>query len=424
MSFYTMHKCGDSSKEYVGRPIETYRSEDGCLTVQIEARLAQNGLPYPVAWTTYETEEDGLSSCFNATELHLPSDRSKRISTAPDEDTPENRERIVAECAAMYRDGIKYYRSDLVHNHGPVHCKITADCFSDSPYIQKEEGKNMSTITEQINGTQQEAKAKSSWQERFAGLVTSAAGWEAYLKTSAEHPGMSVHNIAAIMQGRIAWGYEDTTELYTMEEANNLGGHVRKGAHPIPLTEAVRGEDGKITFKTVQKFPTEVIGGLDPQRFRGKPFKVNSMVPESLDRFTDACNRANGMDLSDPAAYIIARRYGLVEENTPLPIDKAFLSDNIDEVLAKAESVHKKLADVCGQIDRALKLQKHPEWATERDVKRGLVDSAPTESATQNKVQTPTAEQVLKGATEAKARAEQAGTEDRAKSMKQGVGGR
>lgn len=211
---------------------------------------------------------------------------------------------------------------------------------------------------------------RKGWKERLSDMLSTEDGWKAFLDVIAEHPGMSARNAGSVVQYRLATGASDTQELLTYEQARELGGHVAKGAKGIPLSKASHDADGHISFETVIVFPAGKCVGLDEKRYRGRPRQVHPEVSESVDAFVQATEGIALESLSPVADYAFGRRYGLVDAADGLPPRP--VADDAHELAARCGEVSRELGDVCHRVDRALKLQAHPEWADERDEALGI----------------------------------------------------
>lgn len=137
MSNYTMHHTQDYGRRHM------YKSEDGRLTVEVIAtehderdahclpRIWQRRgfidrfMPTTLYTEAYFTDEDGNQwGMFNPCELKLPGRRTINFSRIY-EATPENERALVAEAAAMYRDGVRCYESGSW-----TPCEITPECLA------------------------------------------------------------------------------------------------------------------------------------------------------------------------------------------------------------------------------------------------------------------------------------------------------
>ena len=131
--FYTMHEL-----EGFGTT-SNYESEDGRLLVVIKAMEHDEGDRHDVAniWlrkgrvdrfmptslfvTTYYTEDDGSQTGRFNPFISLNQINFSRLYEA----TPENERALVAECAAMYRDGVRRYEAE-----GWIPCEVTPECLA------------------------------------------------------------------------------------------------------------------------------------------------------------------------------------------------------------------------------------------------------------------------------------------------------
>ena len=138
MSYYTMHLTEDQGRRH------TYQSEDGRVIVDVAAVEHDEGrrtdaanvwrrrghvdrfMPTTLHVSTYHYDEGG--SCFghfNPYVLSVPGRYEINFARLY-EDTPENVRALVAEAAAMYRDGVKAYEaSDWIP------CEVTPECLAD-----------------------------------------------------------------------------------------------------------------------------------------------------------------------------------------------------------------------------------------------------------------------------------------------------
>lgn len=131
MAFYTMRHTEDRG---IYGQLHYYASEDGRLTVVVsEVRFVSDRKMTSAlrVETTYEDSRGGGWAWFNPTELWSTTrdkggyDRYETITNdarmfSP---TPENERALVAECAAMYRDGVKTYEAN-----GWAPCKVMPEC--------------------------------------------------------------------------------------------------------------------------------------------------------------------------------------------------------------------------------------------------------------------------------------------------------
>ena len=206
---------------------------------------------------------------------------------------------------------------------------------------------------------------RKRWDERFALTVRDREGWREWLEVLAEHPGMSVHNAAAVVQHRLTYDVHDTQELLTFDQAKELGGHVRRGARAIPIAvpRAATGEDGAqaTRFETEFRFLARDCEGLDRDRYQGRPRKVNPSDADSMDMFVRATSGIDLDGLGPEAEWAFERRYGLLDPSDPLPP----VPDDAETraLVARCGAIQAHLSDVCRRLDRALKLEAHPEWA-------------------------------------------------------------
>ena len=129
--FYTMHKLEDLGTT------RHYESEDGRLLVVLQTMGHDEGnrhdvvnvllrkgrvdrfMPTTLFVETYYTDDDGnqwgrFNPFIAGWQINL-----SRLCEA----TPENERALVAECAAMYRDGVKTYEAD-----GWTPCEVTPEC--------------------------------------------------------------------------------------------------------------------------------------------------------------------------------------------------------------------------------------------------------------------------------------------------------
>lgn len=131
MAFYTMRHTDDRG---VYGQLHYYTSEDGRLTVVVsEHRFVSNRKMTSVLRvdTTYEDSRGGAWAWFNPAGLWSTTrdkgghDRHRVIANDARvfPPTPENEFALVAECAAMYRDGVKTYEAD-----GWTPCEVTPEC--------------------------------------------------------------------------------------------------------------------------------------------------------------------------------------------------------------------------------------------------------------------------------------------------------
>lgn len=131
--FYTMHELEDFGTT------RNYESEDGRLLVVLETTEHDEGDRHDIAniWlrkgyvdrfmptslfvTTYYTEDDSSQmERFNPF-IILNQINLSRLYEA----TPENERALVAECAAMYRDGVSHYKAE-----GSTTCEVTPECLA------------------------------------------------------------------------------------------------------------------------------------------------------------------------------------------------------------------------------------------------------------------------------------------------------
>lgn len=139
MSYYTM-------REVEGHNGSRFVSEDGRLTVLLSVTEHDRGDRHDLMniWIReglYEGEfldstlnvsveyvdDEGVAlGIYNPTVCVTGSRPGRALNFSRLlEDTPENRRTIVAECAAMYRDGIRYYRGQE-----RTSCTVTTDCLA------------------------------------------------------------------------------------------------------------------------------------------------------------------------------------------------------------------------------------------------------------------------------------------------------
>lgn len=135
MSNYTMHRAQDYGRRH------TYESEDGRLFVEISVcehdrsrktdaanvwkrcGFVDRFMPTTLHVEAQFTDDEGRAwGRFNPYALSVPG-RFEINFARLYEATPENERALVAEAAAMYRDGVRAYRAD-----GWTPCEITPDC--------------------------------------------------------------------------------------------------------------------------------------------------------------------------------------------------------------------------------------------------------------------------------------------------------
>lgn len=131
--FYTMHELEDFGTT------RHYESEDGRLLVVLQTMEHDEGNRHDVAnvWLrkgrvdrfmpttlfveTYYTDDDGNQwGRFNPFIAGWQINFSRLC-----EATPENERALVAECAAMYRDGVRSYEAE-----GYTPCEVTPECLA------------------------------------------------------------------------------------------------------------------------------------------------------------------------------------------------------------------------------------------------------------------------------------------------------
>lgn len=131
--FYTMHELEDLGAT------RRYESEDGRLMVVIETTWHDEGdrsdianfwmrkgyiyrfMPAMLFVETYYTDDDGRQwGMFNPFIAGWQINPSRLC-----EATPENECALVAECAAMYRDGVRAYKAE-----GWTPCEVTPECLA------------------------------------------------------------------------------------------------------------------------------------------------------------------------------------------------------------------------------------------------------------------------------------------------------
>ena len=129
MAFYTMRHVEDRG---IYGQRHCYRSEDGRLFVEV---TRSTRVPALVLDVTYHDARGGGWRWFDPTVTwEARRDESgysyMRMFVSERADlrraTPENERALVAEAAAMYRDGVRHYKAS-----GWTPCEVTPDCLAD-----------------------------------------------------------------------------------------------------------------------------------------------------------------------------------------------------------------------------------------------------------------------------------------------------
>ena len=209
---------------------------------------------------------------------------------------------------------------------------------------------------------EQADSSHAGWRERLATNISTQEGWRELLDVMAEHPGYSPRNLASVLQHRLTYDVHDTQELLTFDEAKALGGHVKRGAKAIPVSQPKVGAHRG--FETVFKFLGRDCEGLPEGRYRGRPLKANPNDSESMDMFVRATEDADLEDLDAVGEWAFSQRYGLLQEGDALPAvpDVSDLKALVEDLAASGS----RLKEACRRVDQSLKFQRHPEWAEEQ----------------------------------------------------------
>lgn len=188
-----------------------------------------------------------------------------------------------------------------------------------------------------IESTKVKRYSTKEISENSAGVLKGAASdlgiWTQWLDTVAQHPNESANNCAAIM----ASPYEDTRELRSAREWEDLEGTIAVGEPGIPLVH--RSKSGN--FYVDVQYPATVVEGAR-EHYRGLPVNVDLEDEVNGPAFSAATDKwgAELKDAGPNVGHIIYARYGLDGGPEPVLPDPEIVSD------AKA------LAAYCREIKR------------------------------------------------------------------------
>lgn len=173
--------------------------------------------------------------------------------------------------------------------------------------------------------------------ENSANLLKGAASnleiWARWLDAIAQHPNESANNCAAIM----ASSYEDTRELRSAREWDELEGTVKPGERGIPLVH--RSKSGNYYVDVL--YPASAVEGAR-DHYRGLPVKIDLEDEVNGPAFLAATEKWGAMlfDASPNVGYVVYSRYGLAGGPDPVLPDPEIVGD------AKA------LANYCRDLKR------------------------------------------------------------------------
>ena len=222
-----------------------------------------------------------------------------------------------------------------------------------------------------------ERLAPSDVTERSAQLLAGAATdlnlWKKWLTTIAQHPSESANNCASIM----ASPYEDTRELRSAEGWAEVGGTVDEQARGIPV---VRRSKAGIMF-TELLYPSSVVEGADPQRFRGLAARVDPEDQIMSRAWDAACAKWNAelSQASDNALFVINARYGLPNDIEPVLPPLAIVNE-AREISQFCRSIRNEAEGLIFRLDATYRAQRRnlvaPKVPVESmDVTRGHAES-------------------------------------------------